>query len=100
MTVPLVNTFIFISDDEDRYVVADDIEIPAARINFDGSHPAAECPSCDNVRVYLQGYDNPKPDGSSYTLHYLIEHILPGLRRPERTVTGQPHRSHCGRGPS
>ena len=78
-----VNTFIFIAPSTDRYVGCSDIEIPDARINFSGTSPAAECPSCDNVRVYLQGYDNPKPDGSSYTIHYLIEHILPQLRRRE-----------------
>lgn len=78
-----VNTFIYIRPDEDSYVACSDIEIPDARINFDGGRATAECPSCDNVMVYLQGYYNPKPDGSSYTLHYLIEHIVPQLRNRE-----------------
>ena len=88
-----VNTFIYIAPDEDRYVACSDLEIPDARINFDGDHPAAECPSCD-AKIRLQGYENPRPDGSSYTAHYLIEHLLservsPSVKRALDRLTDQ-----------
>ena len=90
MTEP-VNTFIWIAPDEARFVACADINIPDARINFDGDHPAAECPSCD-AKIRLQGYENPRPDGSSYTAHYLVEHVLrvsPSVKRAIDKLTDQ-----------
>ncbi len=79
-----MRTAVTIHPDETLWVETHDPDIPDVRINFDGSHPAVECPwdRCDAM-IRLQGFYNPKPDGSSYPAHYLTEHLLPQISEGE-----------------
>ena len=73
-------TSIVIQPDEAFWVTTNDPQVPDAPISFESDPPSALCPhdGC-TARIRLQGFNNPKPDGSSYTAHYVREHVMPEI---------------------
>ncbi len=86
-----MRTSIIIHPDETLWVETYDPDIPDVRVKYTGPVGGiayAECPwvGC-GAMIRLQGFDNPKPDGSSYPAHYLTEHLLPQVRAEEEMST-------------